>query len=211
MTLSKIESVHDKYIKSRRVKVLCSMIACHLNDEQNNAIQVLDIGCGDGALAKALMTSIPSISIVGIDPLVRDDALIPVTRFNGLHIPFEDNSFDYCLFVDVLHHSDDPNILLSEAARVSRKGIVIKDHTVRGLFARQTLKFMDDIHNKRYGVSLPYSYWTPEEWDEGFARAKLSVVSRQERLALYPLWANWWFGRGLHFIAQLAPKGRDLT
>jgi hypothetical protein len=39
------------------------------------------------------------------------------------------------LFVDVLHHSKDPMILLREAVRMVRKAIVIKDHTLAGLLA----------------------------------------------------------------------------
>ena len=42
--------------------------------------------------------------------------------------------------VDVLHHTDDPMILMREAMRVTRQAILIKHHTLDGLFAGPTLR-----------------------------------------------------------------------
>ena len=65
--------------------------------------------------------------ITGIDVLLRDHTHIPVVEFDGTTIPFPDRSFDTLVFVDVLHHTNDPVLLLREAARVARNTIVIKD------------------------------------------------------------------------------------
>ena len=46
------------------------------------------------------------------------------------------------MLVDVLHHTDDPGILLSEARRVTRRAVVLKDHT-RDYMAGATLRLMD--------------------------------------------------------------------
>jgi len=67
------------------------------------------------------------VVITGIDVLVRDHAHGPVVKFDGTSIPFPDRSFDTLVFVDVLHHTNDPVLLLREAARVARNTIVIKD------------------------------------------------------------------------------------
>jgi hypothetical protein len=104
------------------------------------------------------------------------------------------------MFVDVLHHANDPFILLKEAVRVAKHGIIIKDHKLEGALAKETLKFMDDTHNRRYGVSLPYNYWTPHEWKVAFEKLRLSAAKYQGRVNLYPIWADWIFGRKLHFI-----------
>ena len=192
-----IEKVHDTFIKNRRAYILHQKL-CKIFPAQS--LKVLDIGCGDGAVASHLMQSNPNIEITGIDTLVRPDTAIPVSEFDGQAIPFESESFDYCLFVDVLHHASDPYILLKEAVRVAKQGVVIKDHTIKGLLAKQTLKFMDDTHNRRYGVSLPYNYWSPEKWDMAFQKLGLKVVRYETRLELYPFWADWIFGRNLHFI-----------
>jgi ubiquinone/menaquinone biosynthesis C-methylase UbiE len=67
------------------------------------------------------------VVITGIDVLVRDHAHIPVVKFDDTSIPFPDRSFDTLVFVDVLHQTNDPVLLLREAARVARNTIVIKD------------------------------------------------------------------------------------
>src|SRR5205085_9858791 len=119
----------------------------------------LDVGCGDGQLASEIIRSRPDLSFKGIDVLVRPESAIPVSAFDGAHIPFPDCSFDVVMFSDVLHHTDDPLVLLREAARVARRSIVIKDHLIKGLLARPTLAFMDRVGNRRHGVPLPYNYW----------------------------------------------------
>jgi SAM-dependent methyltransferase len=198
-----IEKIHERHVKSRRAFILHQKLKDLL---PNSKATVLDIGCGDGFVAKHLMKSKSNLEIQGIDPVVRPATAIPVSQFDGQNIPFESESFDYCLFVDVLHHANDPFILLEEAVRVARHGILIKDHNVSGLFARQTLKFMDDTHNRRYGVSLPYNYWTENEWNDAFGKLQLKVVKYETRLKLYPFWADWVFGRKLHFIGFFEKK-----
>jgi SAM-dependent methyltransferase len=192
-----VEVIHEKFIKNRRAFILHQKL-CKLFPA--GAATILDIGCGDGAVASHLMKSKPNLRITGIDPLVRPDAAISVTKFDGQTIPFDSSSFDFCLFVDVLHHANDPYILLKEASRVAKHGIVIKDHKVQGFLASQTLKFMDDTHNRRYGVSLPYNYWTPSEWRAAFEKLNLKPTKYESKLNLYPAWADWLFGRDLHFI-----------
>jgi SAM-dependent methyltransferase len=164
---------------------------------------VLDVGCGDGSLAAGLMVERPDMTIRGIDVLARKETAIPVTIFDGERIPFEDASEDVVMFVDVLHHTKDPMILLGEARRVSRRWIVVKDHFRDGFLANETLRFMDWVGNARHGVALPYNYWSSSQWNEGFARLGLSKSKQLLKLGLYPLWADWLFGRGLHFVLLL--------
>lgn len=194
-----IARIHDKFIKNRRAFILHEKLCKFFPDHKAS---VLDIGCGDGAVALHLMKSKPNLQIAGIDPMVRPDAALPVTKFDGKTIPFSAKSFDFCLLVDVLHHAHDPFLLLQEAGRVVKNGIIIKDHKVQGLLARQTLRFMDNTHNRRYGVSLPYNYWTPSEWQAAFVKLDLKPTRYESNLQLYPSWADWLFGRELHFIGR---------
>ncbi len=109
------------------------------------------------------------------------------------------------LFVDVLHHTRDPIVLLREAKRVARKGIVIKDHCSDDLFDYWTLRFMDWVGNAPHGVVLPYNYWSRQQWLAAFAELQLKVAVWQDRLGLYPSPASFLFERKLHFIAVLTP------
>jgi SAM-dependent methyltransferase len=145
----------------------------------------------------------PDLEISGIDVLVRSESRIPVTVFDGFQMPFSEKSFDAVMFVDVLHHTTDPMVLLSEAKRVAAKAIVIKDHRLNGLLAGLTLRFMDWVGNAPHGVVLPYNYWPHEKWHESFASMNLKVAVWKDHLGLYPRPADWLFGRSLHFISRL--------
>jgi hypothetical protein len=107
------------------------------------------------------------------------------------------------MFVDVQHHTDDPMILLREARRVTRRGLLLKDHTADGWFAVPTLRFMDRVGNLRHGVALPYNYWPLAQWRAALSKLQLRSSIWESRLGLYPAPASWIFGRHLHFAALL--------
>jgi SAM-dependent methyltransferase len=199
-----VDRIHGSYVHKRRVRRLAQL----LSERLPRAGRVLDVGCGDGLLASALRGTRGDGALMfeGIDVLVRPDAHIPVTPFDGRHIPFDDASVDAVLFVDVLHHADDPHALLREARRVTRRTVLIKDHTRAGLLAGPTLRFMDRVGNARHGVALPYNYWSRAQWDDALNDAGLDVVSWQPKLGLYPFPASAVFDRSLHFVAELAKR-----
>ena len=155
-----IESVHGGYVHKRRISVLSDW--CSKLIPFNS--KVLDVGCGDGRLARLIADKRPDISIRGIDVHQRKDAAMRVETFDGKSIPYAEGSFDVVMFVDVLHHASKPMTLLREAVRVARQAILIKDHLVEGMFAYSTLRFMDWVGNARHGVALPYDYWTLAKW-----------------------------------------------
>ena len=170
---------------------------------------MLDVGSGDGRLARLVADKRPDISIRGIDVALRRDAAIPVEKFDGTSIPYGEGSFDVVMFVDVFHHTDDPMVLLREAVRVTRQIILIKDHTLQGALAYSTLRFMDWLGNARHNVALPYNYWTPAQWQGAFDKLGLSVSSCESNLKLYPFPADLIFDRSLHFIAALRVPRHD--
>ena len=126
-----------------------------------------------------------------------------MSQFDGKTIPFDRGSFDVVLFVNVLHHTDDPAALLSEAVRVAGHSIVIKDHLLDGALARPTLTLMDWVGNARHGVSLPNNYWPERRWRETFGSLGLTISEWHTELGLYPKVADLVFGRSLHFVARL--------
>ncbi len=195
-----LEKIHGGYVHNRRVQVLARELSALLPAHG----RVLDVGCGDGLLAAVIQAHTPGTTITGIDVLVRSETHIPVSQFDGSIIPFADGSFDAVMFVDVLHHTDDPAVLLREAARVARHVIVIKDHTLEGFAAQVTLRLMDRIGNQRHNVALPHNYWPKRKWLEAFSTIGLMVRTWKSKLNLYPLPAEWIFGRSLHFVAQVA-------
>lgn len=194
-----IEKVHQRIIYERRLEVLVARFAGLIPE---NA-KVLDIGCGDGFFAKKLLMNRPDISVRGIDILLRPKTFIPVNMFNGSTIDAENSAFDVALFVDVLHHTGNPVQLLSEAKRVCSKAVIIKDHLNNNPLDERTLRFMDDIGNKRHGVQLSYDYWSEKKWTHTFDRLGFTMDKFSKTLNLYPFPINLLFDRHLHFIASL--------
>src|SRR5882724_10323636 len=164
--------IHRNYVHGRRVRALCDRLSELIPLDS----RVLDVGCGDGLLADLVLQKRSDIIVNGVDVLVRKETRIPVRLFDGTTIPLPDKSMDVVMFVDVLHHTEDPMVLLREAVRVARNVVVIKDHNVDGFLAGPTLRFMDRAANARYGVALPYNYWTEQKWFDAFATLGLTVA-----------------------------------
>jgi SAM-dependent methyltransferase len=201
-----LDRIHEGYVFGRRLRRLSG----HLGRVIPPNSHVLDVGCGDGRLAALTMKLRQDITFKGIDVLVRPNNPIPVDFFDGAVIPFDNGSFDVVMFVDVLHHTEDPMILLREAVRVARRAIVIKDHTADGILAVPTLSFMDRVGNARHGVALPYNYWSGRQWHEAFQSLGLIVDIWEGELGIYPKPADFLFGRSLHFLTRLCNQAASL-
>ena len=199
MNQSTVGSLHNKLVLNRRVEVLAKWFGELLPPR----VRVLDVGCGDGLISAVLQSKRPDISVRGIDVLPRAQTHIPVEMFDGIHFPVADASFDVVLFSDVLHHTADPTILLREASRVAARHVLIKDHYREGFAANTRLRFMDWVGNARFGVSLPYNYWTKRQWDNAWLEIGLEPEQLVTKLGLYPKPADWVFGAKLQFIALL--------
>jgi SAM-dependent methyltransferase len=201
---SLLNAVHGAAVFNRRVRVLAEAVA----EAIPSSGTVLDLGCGDGSVAAALMKLRSDLRVEGVDVLIRPETKIPVARYDGKTLPFGDRSFDYVTIVDVLHHTTDPAAVLAEAARVARQGVVVKDHLLEGVLAGPTLRLMDWVGNRGHGVELPYNYLTRKDWEQAFHKAGLAPASSKGALGLYPPPFHWLFDRNLHFVALLVGQQR---
>ena len=197
-------ALHGRLVFGRRVRVL----ARHAVElVPNDARTVLDVGCGDGTLARAMIAQRPDLELRGLEVQARPSTAIPVMEFDGRTIPAPDRSQDVVMMMDVLHHADEPLVLLRDAARVARYAVILKDHLADPWLGRRRLQLMDWVGNVGHGVPLRNRYLTSDQWRAAFADAGLSEVERRERLGLYPLPVRWLFENGLHFISRLLPEG----
>jgi len=97
---------------------------------------VLDVGCGTGRGLKYFLENKPRVRVHGIEPvpaLIEQAAnvnAIPshlVTEGCGEALPYADQSFDAAFACGVLHHVQEPNRIVREMMRVSRKAIFLSD------------------------------------------------------------------------------------
>lgn len=194
-------NMHARVVFDRRVSVLTEALGALVPPGSS----MLDVGTGDGQIALKIAREQTGTQVEGIDIMKRPTTHIPVTLFDGDTIPFEDNSMDVVSFVDVLHHTHDPQILISEAARVARKAVLIKDHLSENAIDNMTLRVMDWVGNAPHGVVLPYNYASREQWDGWFENAGLTIDKFETDVPLYPAPFNMIFGRKLHFVTRLTP------
>jgi SAM-dependent methyltransferase len=128
--------------------------------------RVLDLGCGSGSSVDYFRVRDPSVDWTGLDlensrevgERTRTDARF--ASFDGVTIPFADESFDLVYCKQVLEHVRRPAPLLAETRRVLRSG---------GVFAGSTSQL------EPYHSSSLWNY-TPVGFDELLAEAGLQLL-----------------------------------
>jgi ubiquinone/menaquinone biosynthesis C-methylase UbiE len=129
------------------------------------AVRVLDLGSGEGHLARRVLREGPEHEIVvGLEPSVGQLASAvaqgggPVyVRGVGERLPFRDGSFDAVVCCLVIEHSSDPDAVLAEAVRVLAVGgrfVLLVNHP---MFQGTGSGLVDDqIMGERYWRVGPY-------------------------------------------------------
>ena len=171
---------------------------------------VLDVGCGAGALGRAIADSAkcpPGVQVTGLEKCRRDDAVAVVKLYDGQKIPYPDKSFDVVILADVLHHASDPRNLVYECSRVVRRALIIKDHKIEGLLARQRISLMDWVSNVQYGIPCLYRYNTLKEWEKLLGQFDLEIEIEINSMKIYPSIMNFFFGGRIQFMAVLRTNG----
>ena len=132
-------------------------LAASISVAASGARRILEIGCGDGAMAGALLPKLPAAHLTGIDPVAAD----PGRMFDGAReaVTFEkvaldallernEPPFDLTLLVDVLHHvHDDERLpLLRDVGALTAPGgiVVIKEWELIPGAASSRIAFVAD-------------------------------------------------------------------
>lgn len=129
--------LNKKYISKNPVIVFLnnyflSTIASLVKSAESS--RILDIGCGEGIVTHFLIDnlSINSNHIVGLDIkgscLKIAQGINPEVQFfqaSIYKIPFQDNSFDLVLGLEVLEHLEFPEKAIGELNRVSKNWVIV--------------------------------------------------------------------------------------
>jgi len=138
--------------------------------------KVLDVGCRSGLLKKALSDEGCEIEYCGLDIHPPADVIADLAK--GL--PFDNNSFDVVVALDVLEHIDDIHRAFDEVCRVARKFVVLTLPNVYELRGR--IKFLLGLPlSGKYGLPLD-SPSDRHRWLFSFVEARRFVQSRAKCL-----------------------------
>lgn len=193
-------------VYASRLKALSDAIIPHLREGDS----VIDVGCGVGTLGKALLDDErcpASVNVRGLERVVRGGEPIEVIGYDGKTFPLEDDSVDIIIMADVLHHEEDPDRLLKECARVTKRLFIIKDHLVAGPLAQQRISLIDWAANAPHGVPCLYRYYTDEQWQHKADMLGMETEERRLGMKVYPPIFEQFFGGRLHYFAALRKPG----
>lgn len=138
----------------------------------DNGSKILDLGCGSGIAAKNFQKFFKA-KVRGVD--VRDNRIVPIPFeiTDGEKLPFNNNYFDVTLINFVLHHCQNPEKLLKEAKRVSKKIIIFED-LPEGILS----KLRCYIHQITFfgGEKRKFNFKTRKEWEKLFQELGLKII-----------------------------------
>jgi ubiquinone/menaquinone biosynthesis C-methylase UbiE len=106
-----------------------------------------------------------------------------------LRVPAPDASFDAVMMLFVFHHMErwgDQETLAREAARVTRRRVVVLEDTPTSRLDRWFNVAWDWVLNLRHGVPTPFTFRSPDGWREVFGRAGLRVLRSETYRARWP-------------------------
>lgn len=168
-----------------RNKWVADLISPHLTPGT-----VLDHDAGDSYVANHIQQDRPDVTVYTDDSTDFREHLrdLPFTLYDydTKHLPFEDGFFDQALMVTVLHHSDAPEKQLHEVIRTVKQGgqIFMFENTFQDgdRVERNVNVAFDWLFNKvfhRSGLALPFSHFSPKQWDILLDQAGIDVQDRQ--------------------------------
>ena len=111
---------------------------------------------------------------------------IPLVFYDGSKLPFESSAFDTSLVAFVLHHTDNPEQILREAVRVSRKRIIVYEDIPSNSWQGFWYRIGDSLINFEL-FGHPHNNKSREEWLKLFDYLGLKVVHEDS-------WVGRWFG-----------------
>ena len=134
--------------------------------------KILEIGSGLGTVTYYFKLQGLQITPLDIQNLSVIANVTPII-YDGQKLPFADNSFDTVLLLTVLHHTTNPVSVIKEAARVSRKIIIIEDIYLN-CWQKYLTFWVDSLVNFEF-IGHPHTNQTDANWKNIFHELNLTI------------------------------------
>ncbi len=163
----------------------CSEMLDHIADQLKPSDRILDVGAGTCNMVELLREQ--DFDATGLD--VSDISYVSDVNaviYNGSNMPFEDDKFDVALILTVLHHASDPAKVISEAARVARRVIIIED-VYKNRLHKYITWYWDSLLNLEI-FGHPHTNKDDAGWKASFEELNLKLVGWRERWSFLFMW-----------------------
>ena len=134
--------------------------------ERPQTLQILDLGAGEGYVGEQLQKRLDAnVELADVVDLNR--TALAHQLYDGCRLPYAAHRFDVTVLYYVLHHAAQPEAVLREALRVTRRRVVVVESVVSGPVQHRVLRSLDRFANRlRSGGVM-----TAQEEDLSFRRA----------------------------------------
>jgi SAM-dependent methyltransferase len=131
--------------------------------------KVLDLGAGDGLLALEIKEQLKK-EVVLVDVVDYNYTDLPLILYDPKeNVPLADEEVDTTILYTVLHHASDPEHLLKEATRITKRRLVIMEGYVEEDDIRMTNSFFDWFYNRVIGdedINVPLNFLRVKGWEK---------------------------------------------
>ena len=154
---------------------------------------ILDIGSGMCVITEALQQQGRRVTPLDVADLSFTPAIRPIL-YDGMSMPFDDDSFDTALLITVLHHTPHPEAVIQEAARVARKILIVED--IYSTTAGKYFTFAADSLLNLEFTGHPRTNKRDDEWRALFESLGLHLTDARYNRALGL------FTHGTYFVSR---------
>jgi ubiquinone/menaquinone biosynthesis C-methylase UbiE len=134
---------------------------------------ILDIGSGTCNICEILSKKGYKITPLDVQDLSFVNNIKPII-YDGNKIPHDNNKFDKALILTVLHHTSNPEKILREAKRVSKRIVTIED-VYSNRINKYVTYFFDSLLNLEF-MGHPHTNKSDGQWKKTFEKLGLKLV-----------------------------------
>lgn len=145
-------------------------------------VPILDIGSGNGLAASLLGKKGKNIVPLDIHEGHYHNSVKPLV-YDGKKIPFNDGHFEYGIILTVLHHVDEPEVLLEDIMRVCKNLVIMEDIYSSPLQKRITF-WLDTMANLWYSP-CPHTNKDDAGWKACFEAHGYELKHAEYRRVLF--------------------------